>query len=279
MTAANESVLSSATAQPDSDAVVIVTVAFGFVLIIATFVVVWRGLALQHHNRGLLVTFGGMLLFVGLACIFSDTVSEITTSFGSIKRAKQNATKDAQEIANIKTRIEEIEKRASQSLSDLERVSQFTSQVVAAQNGNRKAFDQLEAWANDQKYPFHDRAAEVWSNLLEEHSPKGIGVEYYMEWQQGPEASKLTLPELIERYRTEAQPEMKMAVLQHLGRRQDIPKADRLAFLASVLEAEQSLRILEIAGEEFTTIADLQIKPLAIRQLLRWWGENRNTIR
>ena len=70
-----------------------------------------------------------------------------------------------------------------------------------------------------------------------------------------------------------------MGVLQYIATRNDISKTNRLTFYIDVMKKEQNLYVLEIAGHEFTTLAGLQIKPLAVKYLLKWWEENKDTLK
>ncbi|HKP04990.1 MAG TPA: hypothetical protein VJU77_16680 [Chthoniobacterales bacterium] len=260
------------------------------------------------------VALSVLVVFIGLICIFHERITEITiTQVGSIKTAARQATGDAEEISKIKERIEaqaatvdlvankatEAErlarelgeknelaskkldtiedtlKKASKTVDNLNELTAFTSIVLAAQNDDRKSFDQLHEWSKDAKYPLRDRASQAYEMILNASS-KPFGVAYTVPWKRGVDPSKITFEGLKLAIADTPYKEGKFALLQYLESRQDIPMNDRFDYFASVMRSEASLGMVQIAGECFTHLAQLKIKPLAVEFLLEWWSENRD---
>ena len=54
-------------------------------------------------------------------------------------------------------------------LRSLDETTEFTLTVLAAQNDNRKAFDTLNQWANDESYRFSTEAENAWIKIFDFH--------------------------------------------------------------------------------------------------------------
>jgi len=291
--------------------------AVGVLLIGNSLVLTFWWLANGRQNFGYAIALGLIGIFAGLACILNERITEITVSkVGSIKTAAVQATGDAKAIADIKARIEgqaatvdmvaqraseakklsedlakkndlaekklvsidEELKKASKTVSSLDALAQFTTTVVAAQGDDRKAFDQLEVWAEDKSYVYHDRAVQAWSTIMEDHA-KPYSVSYNVPWKEDVDPSKLSMNELAHNYNEAPGPPLKIGIVQYIQSSQDISKSEKLSFYASILEDEKSLTVVEAVGRSFAAVADLKIKPLAIRYFLSWWKENKEKMK
>lgn len=181
-------------------------------------------------------------------------------------------------VARKATEVEALATKASKSVSELEGLAEFTSTVSAAQTDDRKAFDRLEEWMAVPTYRYRDRAELAWVSVLDQHD-QGITKAYEVSWAPGVDPAKLTLADLIKAYDAARAPAEKMALIQFFAKRADISKAERLAFYVGVMKKEQSLNVLETAGRGFTQVADLKIKPLAVKYLLQWWEDNKDKLK
>ena len=142
----------------------------------------------QGSHKTTVVTLCFLTVFAGLALILQERITELTVKgVGTIKTAAQQVTSDARTVAELKERVENqsatvdlVAKEASKAkalseevadknriaedkletldkainkanstLEELEAVTEFTMTVVAAQNDDRKAFDELSHWAAD----------------------------------------------------------------------------------------------------------------------------------
>ena len=46
-----------------------------------------------------------------------------------------------------------------------------------------------------------------------------------------------------------------------------------------VLRTDESLRVVEYAGRYFAAGTDDKLKPIAVREHLKWWEENKNSVK
>src|SRR5260370_29924205 len=223
-------------------------------------------------NSGYAILLCLIIVFVGLVFVFNERISEITIkNVGSIKTAAQQATGDANEIANLRKRIEnqaatvdlvagkaseaerlskdlskkneiadrklgEIEatlKQAEENVAKLDAIAEFTSTVVAAQNDDRRAFIQLEKWADDPSNPFAARARQAFQSIMNSFSTL-LRTSYQMPSRPGVDLDKKTLDDLRQEFSQSSRQEIKRALLQYISRRNDIPTKDKLQWLADV---------------------------------------------
>ena len=164
---------------------------------------------------------------------------------------------------------------ASSTINKLEATSNFISTAQAASAGDRIAYDQLERWANDPKYPLATRARDSWLSVMETFSSV-IEYEYPPAWADGVVPQKLTLSDLVANYRNRPDDYYTRCSLVHyIESRVDIPIVDRMDFLISVLNEDKDMRVIQRAGQSFAHLADLRIKPAAIDHFRDWWKEHR----
>lgn len=66
----------------------------------------------------------------------------------------------------------------------------FTKTALAAQNDDRKAFDQLKLWASNPGYPYSKEANQAWTKILDEHAkPYTVG-GFSFPWKEGTDSNK-----------------------------------------------------------------------------------------
>jgi hypothetical protein len=159
-------------------------------------------------------------------------------------------------------------------LSDIKSAAEFIQTVVAAQNDDRNAFDRLEKLAQDKSSAFSEKALQAWNTIFNQHTGLIYNSNFTLPWKEGVDPSKLSLADLTQVY-TSVTAELKPALLEYISNRSDIPKRNRLDFLMKMMKSDPSLTAAEYAGRNFTTLTNLNIKPLAIEYLSQWWNEHR----
>ncbi len=178
-------------------------------------------------------------------------------------------------ITPVQKSLDDKLQEASKTLSELQLAIEFTMTVIAAQSDDRKAFDQLQAWADDKSYPFSSRAEQVWNTVLDEQAkPWSIG-GFKVPWREGVDPSKLTFEDLRQNYGS-APSYLKPGLLEYIWNRQDILKKDRMQFLVDVMQYDASLTAVEYAGRFFDSEANLSYKPLHVKGFLKWWEESKD---
>jgi hypothetical protein len=287
--------------------------AIGVALILNSLGFTFWWLATQPTAKLWALSLCAFAVIAGFALIFNERVTEMTLgNVATLKTATEQAVIDAETIRKLTERVEnqsatvdlvakqaatakalseEVEKQIKQAaeklrtldlstndaqklLGETRSVLEFTELVVAAQNDDRKSFDKLLQIAQDKANVFAERAAQAWRTIFEAHSQGMWNTGFKVDWKQGVDPTKLTLADLEAQY-VRAPVNVKQALLEYVASRDDIATIVRLDFLMKILKTDPSLTAAEYAGRHFTRLAGLQIKPLAIDYLDKWWEEHR----
>jgi len=281
----------------------------------ALLILVWWVYSGQPQQKAAFA-FSGLAILVGLALTFQDRLTEFTIEgVGSIKAAAEQATQDAGQISELRKRIEaqsatvdlvaqeasaarklgeevrsrneEAERKllevddtledAKASLNILSATTQFAQTSIAAQNDDRKAFDELERMAEDPRHPFNKRAADVWRTVLDAHSPMMVVGGFTIPWQANVDPSKLDIAQIRSIYAS-APVWLRPAFAEYISQRTDLSKKDRMTLLIGIVRNDDSLKAVEYAGREFAKAAGINIKPIAAKPMLDWWDANKDSI-
>ena len=163
------------------------------------------------------------------AFIFGDRITEVSLpGLGTIKTAAIKATADADVITELKKssedKLEAVVKEAADAkqlvdalseknskaeeklsqlnksinegnlaVKELQLSTQFNTTILAAQNDNRPAYDQLLAWAKDSSIPFQNASAQAVQTIMDQHHPAGHRTGFSVPWNEGVEPQKLSL--------------------------------------------------------------------------------------
>ena len=289
----------------------------GAMLIINALVITAWWVMSEHPHKLWAFTLCLTAVFVGAFLVLQERVTELTVKgIGTIKSAAVQASADANAISSLKSRVEaqsatvnliakeaadakqlvndlseknsKAEEKLSQlnkSISDgnlavkeLQLYTQFNTTVLAAQNDNRRDYDQLWAWSGDSSFPFQKVAAQAVQTIMDQHNPAIVRSGFSVSWNEGVDPQKLSLPELWQAFKS-APPHIRLGILEFVWqKRTDITKRDRLQFLADVLSSDESLQVIEYAGRYFAKGTGDKIKPIAIGPHLKWWEENKDSI-
>lgn len=203
-----------------------------------------------------------------------ETEREVTEAKSLIDEVSRKNTEAGEKIAILDKAIQE----GNRGVSELQVATLFHSTILAAQSDNRRAFDQLWKWAEDSTYPFQKVAAQAFQTIMDQHNPAMIQGGFTVPWKEGIEPQRLTLQELRAAY-TQAVPHIRIGLIEFVWeKRTDLPKKERLSFLAEVLRSDESLQVIEYAGRYFAQGTGNKLKPLAIPMHLKWWDENKGSI-
>ena len=257
-----------------------------------------------------------LAIFAGFFLVINERAVEITIkNVGTIKTAAQKALVDAQQIAEIRKRIEaqgatvdlvakeaadaknlieelsrknglaekklqEIDsavKSGSLAVDELQAYTKFNNAVLAAQSDNRPAFDQLAKWAKDKSSPFSSAAEQAWIAVMNTHESPFMSSGFKAPWKEGVDPNKFSLSELKVNFFAAPQ-QVRLAILEYIWRRQDFPKKERMVFLVEVLRNDTSLQIVEYAARYFKEESQDNFKNLYVDGHLKWWEENKKKI-
>jgi hypothetical protein len=291
------------------------------ILIIASILIfdLWW-LVIHESFSGTAFTFllflSAFALLTGMALIFNQRLTELGFGkYGSLKVAAEQALSDANEIAEVRKRVEaqsatidlvavqatkakeiseevaiknikaeeklsEIDvalRKAKESIASLEFCSQYYVTVLAAQGESRPAYDQLGKWAKDGFFPFRLQAKQIYAKIMDDHSGGMFYSGFAVNWKDGVDPSKLTFDQLKQLFLQLNQDHyQRQALLEYIYKRGDTPKKSRLDFLVDVLRDDNHLMVCEYAGRYFTELTGLKIKPLALDYLIKWWADNKD---
>ena len=190
--------------------------------------------------------------------------------------SKELITKNELAEKNLKN-INITLKDANKILSKLKTAAEFEAVVTEAQNDSRKAFEQLEVWANDKTNPFAKRALQAWKTILDQHAQPFYKSDFTIPWREGIDPSQFTLDDLKNKFKDFPQ-HLKPALLEYISKREDISKRMRIEFYINVIQNDQSLLVIEYAGRYFNKDTGQKFKPLAINAILDWWNKNKDKI-
>lgn len=174
-------------------------------------------------------------------------------------------------ISTTESKLKTLE---SEALAELRQTSEYVLTVVAAQNDDRKAYDQLTRWANDKASPFSERAAQARDKIQDEHTSP-FSFTYNLQWPQGVDPSKLSFDRLKATF-SATTPQNRTSLVNFIWDREDIPKKDKMEFLVEVMKSDHSLRVVEQAARCFLEESKQPIKRLATDQMIDWWEKNKN---
>jgi hypothetical protein len=264
-------------------------VLIGFLIIaISIFLTTWW-VTSNHPYKGWSFSMCLLCVFLGLILILYKRVTEVTIPhIGTIKAAAEQATADANAIAELKRRVENqsatvdlVAKTAADAQQDVRRlrdVTDFSLIVLAAQCDDRHAYDQLWAWSEDSSFPLQRFATRAVQTIMDQHNPAMVRTGFSVSWNEGVDPQKLSLPELWQEFKKAPQ-HIRLGILEFVWeKRTDIPKRERLQFLVDVIRSDESLQVIEYAGRYFAQGTGDKLKPIAIGPHLKWWEENKDSI-
>ena len=288
----------------------------GLLLILTALAVSAWWLRGERASKGWVGSWCLVAVFSGVFLILQDRATEITIKgVGTIKAAAEKAIADAAAISDLRNRVESqsatvdlVAKEATSAhklaeqvadqvktsqqrlksvdsalaaardkVADLDNITQFTRTVLAAQNDNRRAFDQLEAWASDPAFPMREEASSSYRTILDEHSQPMYASGFTVPWADGVDPSTFGMEKLRQQYGG-APVWLKPALIEYVWKREDLPKKKRMQFLADVIAGDPSLRAVEYAGRYLTSALGSKLKPLAVGPILEAWKKQKDEI-
>jgi len=265
---------------------------------------------------GIAIFFSIVVLLIGVVVLLRDRITEVAINgVGSIKAAAKQAEVDVAQIQEIREKVEaqgyainlvakeasianeriqdiaskgdearklidalsEAQSEAKKSQKQLESISNFMMTYIRAQNDDRKAYDDLFRMAQEKNGEWSSFAARAYATILDAHSQAFYSSGFKIPWKEGVDPSKLSIDEIIQIYKT-TPVYLKPGILEYISSRPDIPKKSKMEIYINVIKNDMSLTAVEYAGRQFTSLANLQIKPLATDYLIDWWVKNKESI-
>lgn len=270
----------------------------GIALILGSIGFAFRWVTTHGNYVVAVVGVTGVAILAGIGILIQDRITELTLKgVGTIKAASAQAESDAKTITDIKekmehqsatvnlvaneaTRARELSQQAAETteeakatLEELKSITDFMALIVAAQTDDRAAFDKLEEIANDKNNKFSSKALQAWITVLNAHAQPMYSTGLKFPWKKGIDPSKLSFNQLKQGF-SEVPPASKLALLEYIWGRNDIPKYVRLEFLMEVMKTDSSLTVVEYAGRYFTAGTGQEMKPLAVSYISEWWEKH-----
>jgi len=256
--------------------------------------------------------------FVGLILLLPDRALKYSSRLlGTIEVSAKQAAADAQTISDLKERVEaqsatidlvaksaaeakgiteqletknrvakehlsriqETMNSAESAVKALQAFTSFHSLILAAQNDDRDAFDQLCTLTGQESFPFEDPCWSAISAVKGFHGNPSIGVSFMeISWKEGSDPKKLSLAEFRQEY-ARAPRVARPALVKIIWERTDFLRKERLLFLVGVLKKDPSLTATNVAGKFFAQETGVEWKPFNVEPLIDWWEKNKNTVK
>lgn len=291
----------------------------GFLIIINSLIVTGWWVSSGHNYKWPVIFICGMAVIVGIFLIIQDRVIEISfKGIGTIKAAAKQADTDAKSITKIKQRIEaqsatidavaltanqasqlvddldrkntelevkvgeidKLQEESSRTSEALEKIARFSTTVLAAQNDDRVAFDNLkDKWGKSQS-PLGQLGRSAYVSIRSKyHTPITPGY-INVNWKEGINPGKISISECFKAL-SEVEPMYTADIVNKAWNSPNIAKSEKMAFFLYVAKQSTSLTGVFHAGKLFVKEAgdpNLKWDAFQIDPLLEWWEKNKDSI-
>jgi hypothetical protein len=205
------------------------------------------------------------------------TINLVATEASTAKKLTEELTEKSQKADEKLVQIDQTLSKALISLNTIDEYTGFHAVALAAQTGNRKAFDEIRRIADSQKPPFSGMALQVFKEIMSKNTPSMYMRPGDPPWKEGVNPKKLLIGDLKASY--DAAPNLRPNILSYATSRSDFSKRDRMQFCVEVMQNEQvDLNLVSLAGRYFGDLSGDKLMPLATPQHLAWWEENKDKL-
>jgi len=260
----------------------------GIFLILSSLVFAICWAAGSHPHKAWVIPLCIIVVIVGMFFTLHNRAIEITfKGVGKIKAAANQATTDAEAIADIKKRIESqsatvdlVAKSAAEAknkLQELDMITEVSKSVISAQNDDRRSFDKLTSWVDDKSFPMRKEVANAWVQIRADFGGPLTKGHMNFPWPENIDPNKLSISELRRIY-TSADSIYHADLVKFINKKSDISKKDRMGFFIDVIKDDESLIATSYAGRFFAKEAGVEWKHFIIEPLLDWWNKNKDKI-
>jgi hypothetical protein len=261
----------------------------GIVLIVLGFGSMFWCAVVNHQNKGLITGIGLIAIFVGVFSVLNYRVTEFTiNNIGTIKAAADQATTDANAIAELRKRIEsqsatidivaQSAQKAHKFIEELRETAEFTSLVAAAQNDDRAAFEELLYWVNKKESKYWQHAADTVVRIRTNYGGPIEPGYMNISWPKEINPKKLSIKHIKENYQ-KTNRIYKTDLVNTVRESDAIIKKDKMQFFANILKKDNSLHATFYAGKYFVELAsdpNLKWNPFSTTPLLNWWAAHKS---
>jgi len=264
---------------------------FPIIGILGPFILFILWVATDRRNKGYMLTGCVLVALFVLAYLWRDSITELTVShIGTIKRAATQATNDANAIAEVRKRVNEIYeelndkvKNANKNVTNLEKLTHFVTTVVLSQVDDRDAFDNLVALSKDTSFELKELAKKTYESVLMQEDGKLFMPRSDPNFKAGVDPNKIPIDEVIQQYwKTDATHfaypiATRVNVLGYIWKRENISKAKKMDFMLQVLSNDKSIKCVYNAQYYFNEEAHLDFNALIdLDKYKEWWSTNKD---
>ena len=288
---------------------------FGLLIVINGIVI--TGFLFYTTGKLHFLWLGAFIVVAGVLLLITERIVEISYKGFNIKAVAEKAIIDARQISEIKGRIEtqsatvdlvaksaddarnlvrSLEKKNSdieskvgkidsdvqksdKVLANLEKMNDFSSVLLAAQNDDAKAYEQLTKWIDKKDTPFWKIAANA---VVKIRADAGGPIEpgfINIDWK-GIDPKSFSFPQITSVI-TAFLPIFHTALVHEVQNRSDFSKKDKMQFYIEILHSSNSLSAKNCAGKFFiaeTGDSNLKWQPFSTSELFDWWNKNKDKV-
>lgn len=175
------------------------------------------------------------------------------------------------------TRIQNILSETEDRLKQVESLSEFQVTLLKSQNGDRKAYNRLGSLLKDENFPYQElaysafisiREEYVWKNKMPYVTPRAL-------FKDNIDPNTLSIDAFVREYFDFIGTEQRPGWVKYIWKREDFQKSDRIDFLISVLQDDNNLDAVNLAGRFLSEETKIKWNPFQIEPFVEWWGKNK----
>ena len=159
-------------------------------------------------------------------------------------------------------------------IKELSMISDYNSVLNAAKNDDRKAFEQLRLWSNDESYPLQPKAEIAFRAIVSDAKVLLLSLPTDDQWKPSTDPLKVSLPELRNEFRSLELAKDRNDLLWYLADRKDISKKERIGFFIEVLRTDQSLVVAQRAAELFNKLTGQRFDTTNPNLIFEWYEKH-----
>jgi len=109
--------------------------------------------------------------------------------------------------------------------------------------------------------------------------PFGRGEAVLYDVEEVVKDAKLPLEKLRELFQRKQYYHERNSIIQHVVKRPEFSKYDKLEFLMEIMEGDSNLRTASYAGLNFRKLSGWNYKSLALGAFQEWWKKNKDDLK
>ena len=177
-------------------------------------------------------------------------------------------------IDSAVVKLNDLDMRYDIFINDIQDITSFMLILLAAQNDNRLAFEQLQIMALDSLYTYRSIAFSAWLNIIDIYNQPFVS-KYRISEEIGIDSLSLnSIRNKFDSYFIYDQ----LGILDYVAESNRFNKKEKMEFIIDIYIKTKSIKVTEKAGKLFTQFSGQKVKPLAIKFIIDWWESNKHNI-